>query len=159
MSTDILEQMSKQELLFWIRGKVRQRPTQSDVLYARWECLEVRIDRLFAADRAAFKKADPALIDELDKQFAASIDATEREKLFLQIRQLRNQMKEYYEISRNISRQRAQVEKRSKSLFQQYEAALASESRRCCEHAGCDKPAETGGLCQRHYAWWQEQQA
>ncbi len=33
MSKDILDQMTKQELVFWIRRRVIQRPKKSDVLY------------------------------------------------------------------------------------------------------------------------------
>lgn len=56
MSKDILDQMTKQELILWVRRHVVQRPSKSDVLLSRWEALVQKRQQLQEADRIAWQK-------------------------------------------------------------------------------------------------------
>jgi len=125
MSKDILDQMTKQELVLWIRGQVMQRPKKSDVLCARWDVLIQQQKQLADASKAAFQKLDWDTIRILKDEFSECSDASRSEVLFKQIRMHDKKIEEY----RSICEEFNALTLKSDRLFEQYKAALDLESR------------------------------
>ncbi len=125
MSKDILDQMTKQELVFWIRRRVIQRPKKSDVLYIRWEFLAQKQKQLREASTATFQELDWDTIRILKDEFSECSDASRSEVLFKQIRMHDKKIEEY----RSICEEFNALTLKSDRLFEQYKAALDLESR------------------------------
>lgn len=95
--SDILEQMTKQELISWMRYKCWNRlPKLSDVLFSRWEIQSVAFQARRANDAEDLKKIDTKLRDDLARQHNQSSDASERLKLLQKIIVIDDQLKSYF---------------------------------------------------------------
>lgn len=125
MSKDILDQMTKQELVHWIRRQVIQRPKESDILYARWEILAQKQKQLADASTVAFQKLDLETMRSLQKEFNECSDASHKQALYKQIRMHNKKAEEY----RSIYREFSALLPKSQRFFEQYIAALDLESR------------------------------
>lgn len=95
--SDILEQMTKQELIHWMRANCWNRlPKLSDVLFARWEIQSEALQSRRANDAEDLKKIDTKLRDDLARQHNQSSDASERLKLLQKIIVIDDQLKSYF---------------------------------------------------------------
>ena len=95
--SDILEQMTKQELIHWMRAKCWNKlPKLSDVLFARWERQTEAFHARRANDAEEMKKIDTKLRDDLARQHNQSSDATERLELLQKIIVIDDQVKSYF---------------------------------------------------------------
>lgn len=124
MSKDILDQMTKQEPVFWIRRRVIQRPKKSDVLYIRWEILAQKQKQLREASTAAFQELDLDAMRILKDEFNECSDTVHKDALWKQILTHRKKAEEYLSICEEFN---ALILK-SDRLFEQYKAALDLES-------------------------------
>ncbi len=71
MGKDILDEMTKQELILWVRRHVVQRPSKSDVLLSRWETLVQKQQQLMEADHTVLQKPDWEKIRASTKAYEA----------------------------------------------------------------------------------------
>lgn len=123
MSKDILDQMTKQELVFWIRRRVIQRPKKSDVLYIRWEILAQKQKQLREASTATFQELDLDAMRILKDAFNECSDTVHKDALWKQILTHRKKAEECLSICEEFN---ALILK-SDRLFEQYKAALDLE--------------------------------
>ena len=94
---DPLEQMTKKELILWMRQKFWNRlPKLSDVLFMRWEIQSEEFNASRSRDAEDLAKIDTKLRDDLARQYNQSSDATERLELLERIIIIDNQLKAYF---------------------------------------------------------------
>lgn len=123
---DILDEMTKAEIIYWIRRKHwHDRPRRSEVLLARWEHQrdQLRTDYQQELDRFARKKPDFAEHDKLAERFNASTDLIEKMDLL-------RKMKPYTDALKNhISRCKILDERQRKldRLYKRLDAEQAKE--------------------------------
>ena len=95
--SDPLEQMTKQELILWMRQKCWNRlPKLSDVLFMRWEIQTEEFQASRSRDAEDLAKIDTKLRDDLARQYNQSSDASERLELLERIIVIDNQLKDYF---------------------------------------------------------------
>ena len=78
---DILDEMSKQELIDWIRNRHFVRPKRSEVLYLRWERQSAQVLEEMQRENRALDGVDFKERDRLPAQFNESHDADEKLRL------------------------------------------------------------------------------
>ena len=78
---DILDEMSKQELIDWIRKRHFVRPKRSEVLYLRWERQSAQVLEEMQRENCALDGVDFKERDRLAAQFNESRDANEKLRL------------------------------------------------------------------------------
>lgn len=96
--SDILDEMTKAELIQWIRGNVfGRRPRRSEVLFMRWETQseKLRGDYQAELDRWAREKPDFKKCDRLAEQFNSSADGNEKLALLAKMQPFHDAMKDH----------------------------------------------------------------
>ena len=94
---DVLDQMTKQELISWMRHKCWNKlPKLSDVLFARWEIESRKHQERSRVETAALKGIDTKLRDQLAIQHNESNCSKERASLIDQIIVIDKELQAHY---------------------------------------------------------------
>lgn len=122
---DILDEMSRVELLAWLRSRTMLRPKRSELLYLRWqmqsEALMVERDK----ENRSMDGLDFAERDRLAVKFNESKDAAEKLRLIKKIGKYDQALGDHIERSRKLDRKQQRVDR----LYEQIDIELKREAR------------------------------
>lgn len=123
---DVLDEMTKDDLVAWIRNQHYLRPKRSDVLYLRWgrqsaEVLEEMQKESRALDGVDFKERD-----RLAVQFNESNDPAEKMRLLDLMAPYNKAMSDHIKRSQAIDRKSKRVD----ALYEQIDVERQKENRR-----------------------------
>ena len=114
MSSNIVDQMTKEELVHWIKANCWMRmPRASDVLLTRWRVQSEKLMAEHEAETQRFSQIDFAKRDEIAKQINASTDLDEKLALL-------NQLKPYQKAIADHFKNMEVIRKKEKKLDQLY---------------------------------------
>ncbi len=122
---DVLNEMTKAELVEWIRRKCWGRiPRRSDALFIRWELQTQALDAEETKAIEEFKSSvNLKERDRLAKLFNASTDLDERARLIKKIADIDRKVAAHFEHMKVIDKKRQKADR----LYQQAMAAMESE--------------------------------
>lgn len=122
---DILDEMTRDELLAWVRQQFFRMPKRSDILYLRWEQKSAAVLRDMDAERKSLDGIDFAERDRLARKFNESKDSAEKLRLRNQIEPYDRAMSEHFRRSKAIDRRQKAVDK----LYEQIDVERRKEGR------------------------------
>ncbi|UNK68320.1 hypothetical protein MNO08_09605 [Pseudomonas simiae] len=123
---DVLDEMTKDELVAWIRNQHFFRPKRSDVLYLRWERQSAEVLDEMQKENRALDGVDFKARDRLAAQFNESKDPEEKLRLLKQIEPYDKAMSDHIKRSQAIDRKSKRVE----ALYEQIDIERQKESGR-----------------------------
>lgn len=122
---DILDEMTRDELLAWMRSSWHQRPKRSELLYLRWELQSDALERARRAEMDALNAIDLAERDRLARLFNESKCNKERLRLLEQMEPYGKALVAHMERSRKIDKRQEQVDR----LYDQIDVEREKERR------------------------------
>jgi hypothetical protein len=120
---DILDEMSKQELIDWIRNRHFVRPKRSEVLYLRWGRQSAQVLKEMQRENRALDGVDFAARDRLAERFNASTDSQEKLRLLKQIEPYDKAMSDHIKRSQALDAKQKRVD----ALYDQIDIARQAE--------------------------------
>lgn len=123
---DVLDQMTKEELVTWIRERVFfERPKMSHVLSMRWEKQAAAVQAEREQENRNLQAIDLKERDRLARLFNESKDRTERLRLIDQIEPFEKALADYRKRYQALERKQARVD----ALYEQIDVERQKESR------------------------------
>jgi len=122
---DILDEMTRDELVAWIRSSFHRMPRRSEVLYLRWQQQSLALQRERSAELEALSAINLSERDRLARRFNESTCNKERLRLIEQMEPYHKALDAHMERSRKIERRQAKVDK----LYEQIDVERQKESR------------------------------
>lgn len=128
MSTDVLEEFTKAEIIQWIREIAIFRVRKGDLLFIRWQLESEKLQRDYQqeADDWDANKPDFSERDSLARQFNETRGAAERLALLEKMRPYDEAMKGHIERCKKLDRRQARVE----AMYQQAEKQRDADNKR-----------------------------
>lgn len=120
---DILDEMSKQELIDWIRNRHFVRPKRSEVLYMRWERQSAQVLEEMQQENRALDGIDLAERDRLARQFNETKNSKEKLRLIKLISPYHKAVADHHKRTRAINAKQKSVD----ALYQQIDLARRAE--------------------------------
>lgn len=102
---DILDTMSKEEIVFWLRGDMSfhiRKPKKSDVLFIRWQLQSDKLAKRSEANNEQLKSIDFKQRDKYARQFNESNDTEEKLRLIRKIEPYEKAFEKYCDESESI---------------------------------------------------------
>lgn len=121
---DILNEMTKAELIAWIREYSFRKPTKSWVLFKRWQIKSQAVLDEQRAHTEAFANLNLKKRDEYAKRFNASSDTQERVRLIELMKPYHDRLAAKLKGWKEIDKKQEAVDR----LYSQYEAEVAKEA-------------------------------
>jgi len=123
---DVLDEMTKEDLVEWIRSQhFFMKPKKSDVLYLRWKRQSADVLTEMEKENRALDHLDFSERDRLARQFNASIDPSERLRLVEKIEPYDKALRDHLNRSEAINRKQKRVD----ALYDQIEVERKKECR------------------------------
>lgn len=122
---DVLDEMTKEDLVAWIRSHHFSRPKRSDVLYLRWERQSAEVLDEMQKENRALDGVDFKECDRLAAQFNESSDPAEKIRLLDLITPYNKAMSDHIKRSQAIDRKSKRVD----ALYDQIDVERQKESR------------------------------
>lgn len=123
---DILDEMTRDELVAWIRSSYHQMPRRSEVLYLRWERQSQTLIDDYAAELKAFDGIDLAGRDRLARQYNEAKSPSERLRLLEKMQPYSKAMSEHHARYKRLDARQAKVDK----LYEQIDVERQKEARK-----------------------------
>ncbi|WP_236189360.1 hypothetical protein [Pseudomonas pharyngis] len=124
---DILDEMSKEDLVAWIKSHhFLSRPKRSDVLYLRWERQSAEVLEELQKENRALDGLDFKERDRLAIRFSESKDSEEKLRLIKLIEPYDKAMSDHIKRSRAIDRKSKRVD----ALYEQIDLERQKENGR-----------------------------
>ncbi len=123
---DILDEMTKEDLVEWIRNHHFTRPKRSDVLYLRWQRQSAEVLEEMQKENRALDGVDFKARDRLADQFNQSKDSSEKLRLLNLIEPYDKAMSDHIKRSQAIDRKSKKVD----ALYEQIDVERQKESGR-----------------------------
>lgn len=123
---DVLDEMTKEDLVAWIRSHHFSRPKRSDVLYLCWERQSAEVLEEMQKENRALDGVDFKARDQLAMRFNESNDSAERLRLLKQIEPYDKAMSDHIKRSQAIDRKSKKVD----ALYEQIDAERQKENGR-----------------------------
>ena len=123
---DVLDEMTKEDLVAWIRSHHFSRPKRSDVLYLRWERQSAEVLEEMQKENRALDGVDFKERDRLAVRFNESNDSAERLRLLELMAPYNKAMSDHIKRSRAIDRKSKRVD----ALYEQIDTERQKESGR-----------------------------
>ncbi|WP_223535383.1 hypothetical protein [Pseudomonas sp. GL-B-16] len=123
---DVLDEMTKDELVAWIRRQHFMRPKRSDVLYMRWERQSAEVLDEMQKENRALDGVDFKERDRLAVRFNESKDPEEKLRLLKLIEPYDKAMSDHMKRSQAIDRKSKKVD----ALYEQIDEERQKECRR-----------------------------
>lgn len=121
---DILDEMTKQELVDWIRDQFfAKRPKRSDLLYIRWKRQSAEVLEEMQRENRALDGVNFSERDRLVTQFNESRDSAEKLRLLKLIGPYDKAMREHIKRSQATDAKQKRVD----ALYEQIDIARQSE--------------------------------
>ncbi|ALQ01440.1 hypothetical protein [Pseudomonas brassicacearum] len=125
-SKDVLDEMTKDELVAWIRRQHFTRPKRSDVLYMRWERQSAEVLDEMDKENRSLDGVDFKARDRLAVRFNESKDPHEKLQLLTQMQPYDKAMSEHIKRSQAIDRKSKRVD----ALYELIDVERQKESKR-----------------------------
>lgn len=122
---DILDELTRDELLAWVRTQFYRLPKRSDILYLRWEQQSAAVLRDMDAENRSLAGINFAEHDRLAKLFNASRNSAEKLELLEQMAPYDRAMADHIKRSQAIERRQKKVDR----LYEQIEVERRKEGR------------------------------
>jgi hypothetical protein len=123
---DVLDEMTKEDLVAWIRSHHFSRPKRSDVLYLRWERQSAEVLEEMQKENRALDGVDFKERDRLAVRFNESNDSAERLRLLELMAPYNKAMSDHIKRSHAIDRKSKRVD----ALYEQIDTERQKESGR-----------------------------
>lgn len=123
---DVLDEMTKEDLVAWIRSHHFSRPKRSDVLYLRWERQSAEVLEEMQKENRALDGVDFKERDRLAVRFNESNDSAERLRLLELMAPYNKAMSDHIKRSQAIDRKSKRVD----ALYEQIDTERQKESGR-----------------------------
>ena len=124
--TDVLEGMTKDDLVAWIRNQPFYQPKRSDVLYIRWQRQSAEVIEEMQKENRALDGLNFKERDRLAIRFNESKDSAEKMRLIELIQPYDKAMSDHIKRSQAIDRKSKRVD----ALYEQIDVERQKESRR-----------------------------
>lgn len=123
---DILDEMTKPELIAWIKEEVFfRRPNGSWLAFHRWKVASAKLEDEEIECHAALKKIDLKKHDEYAKKFNASTDLKEKERLLLLIKPISDELEAWLKKNKELDAKRVKVD----AIYEQIEIERNKEAK------------------------------
>lgn len=122
---DVLEDMTKDDLVAWIRSQPFYRPKRSDVLYIRWQRQSAEVLEEMQKENRALDGLDFKERDRLAVRFNESKDAAEKLRLLELMQPYNKAMQDHIKQSQAIDRKSKRVD----ALYEQIDIERQKECR------------------------------
>ena len=122
---DALDEMTKDDLVAWIRNQHFLRPKRSDVLYIRWERKSAEVLEEMQKENKALDGVDFKERDRLAVRFNESRDAGEKLRLLELIQPYDKAMSDHIKRSQALDRKSKRVD----ALYEQIDVERQKERR------------------------------
>ena len=123
---DVLDEMTKEDLVAWIRSHHFSRPKRSEVLYLRWERQSAEVLEEMQKENRALDGVDFKERDRLAVRFNESNDSAERLRLLELMAPYNKAMSDHIKRSQAIDRKSKRVD----ALYEQIDTERQKESGR-----------------------------
>lgn len=123
---DVLDEMTKEDLVAWIRSQVYLQPKRSDVLYLRWQRQSAEVLEDMQKENRALDGVDFKERDRLAVQFNESNDSAEKMLLLDLMSPYNKAMSDHLKRSEAIDRKRKRVD----ALYEQIDLERQKENGR-----------------------------
>lgn len=123
---DILDELTKEELLAWVRTQFFKLPKRSEILYIRWDRQSAEVLAEMEKENRALDHIDLKEHDRLAEKFNQSTDSREQLRLLEQMTPYRKALKDHVERSQAIQRKQKRVD----ALYDQIDIERQKESAR-----------------------------
>ena len=120
---DILDEMTKDDLVAWIRNQHFLRPKRSDILYIRWERQSAEVLEEMQKENRALDGLDFKERDRLAVRFNESKEATEKLRLLELMQPYNKAMQDHIKRSQAIDRKNKRVD----ALYEQIDVERQKE--------------------------------
>ena len=120
---DILDEMTKDDLVAWIRSQYFMRPKRSDVLYIRWERQSAEVLEEMQKENRALDGVDFKERDRLAVRFNESKDLGERLQLLELMQPYDKAMSDHIKRSQALDRKSKRVD----ALYEQIDVERQKE--------------------------------
>ena len=120
---DILDEMTKDDLVAWIRSQPFYRPKRSDVLYIRWQRQSAEVLEEMQKENRALDGLDYKERDRLAVRFNESKDAAEKLRLLELMQPYNKAMQDHIKRSQAIDRKNKRVD----ALYEQIDVERQKE--------------------------------
>ena len=120
---DVLEEMSKDDLVAWIRSQPFYRPKRSDVLYIRWQRQSAEVLDEMKKENRALDGLDFKERDRLAVRFNESKDAAEKLRLLELMQPYNKAMQDHIKRSQALDRKSKRVD----ALYEQIDVERQKE--------------------------------
>ena len=107
---DVLDEMTKDDLVAWIRNQPFFRPKRSDVLYIRWQRQSAEVLEEMQKENRAFEGIDFKERDRLAVRFNESNDSTEKLRLLELMQPYNKAMQDHIKRSQAFDRKSKRVD-------------------------------------------------
>ena len=122
---DVLEDMTKDDLVAWIKSQPFYRPKRSDVLYIRWQRQSAEVLEEMQKENRALDGLDFKERDRLAVRFNESKDAAEKLRLLELMQPYNKAMQDHIKRSQAIDRKSKRVD----ALYEQIDIERQKECR------------------------------
>ena len=122
---DVLEEMSKDDLVAWIRSQPFYRPKRSDVLYIRWQRQSAEVLEEMQKENRSLDGLDYKERDRLAVRFNESKDAAEKLRLLELMQPYNKAMQDHIKRSQALDRKSKRVD----ALYEQIDIERQKECR------------------------------
>ena len=120
---DVLDEMTKDDLIAWIRDQPLFRPKRSDVLYIRWQRQSAEVLEEMQRENRALDGVDFKARDKLAVRFNESKDPAEKLRLLEQIQPYDKAMSDYIKRSQALDKKSKRVD----ALYEQIDVERQKE--------------------------------
>lgn len=120
---DVLEEMTKDDLVAWIRSQPFYRPKRSDVLYIRWQRQSAEALEEMQKENRALDGLDYKERDRLAGRFNESKDAAEKLRLLELMQPYNKAMQDHIKRSQALDRKSKRVD----ALYEQIDVERQKE--------------------------------
>ena len=119
----VLDEMTKDDLVAWIRDQPFFRPKRSDVLYIRWQRQSAEVLEEMQKENRALDGVDFKARDKLAVRFNESKDPAEKLRLIEQIQPYDKAMSDHIKRSQALDKKRKRVD----ALYEQIDVERQKE--------------------------------
>ena len=120
---DVLEEMTKDDLVAWIRSQPFYRPKRSDVLYIRWQRQSAGVLEEMQKENRALDGVDFKAHDKLAARFNESKDSAEKLRLLELMQPYNKAMQDHIKRSQALDRKSKRVD----ALYEQIDVERQKE--------------------------------
>lgn len=128
--SDILDEMTKEELLYWIRSSAYfciKPPLKSEIMSTRWWIKSQNIQRKREEHSIKLQEIDLKSRDELARQFNSETDLKIKMAILEKMKPYENKLKKWFEENEKINNEEKLIDEYYESIDKQREIERAKK--------------------------------